>query len=86
MGEHDGVRMRLAQFADIGGGELLMHHAAPAPRDNLDLGLGGDILGEVLVRNHDDALGAPSDSTTFTALAEVQQMSDAAFTAADVLT
>ena len=30
--------------------------------------------------------GAPSDSTTFTALAEVQQMSDAAFTAADVLT
>ncbi len=30
--------------------------------------------------------GAPSDSTTFRALAEVQQMSDAAFTAAEVFT
>src|SRR5271165_5179633 len=30
--------------------------------------------------------GAPSDSTTFTALADVQQMSEAAFTSAEVLT
>src|SRR5271166_6385676 len=30
--------------------------------------------------------GTPSDSTTLTAFAEVQQMSEAAFTAADVLT
>jgi hypothetical protein len=29
---------------------------------------------------------APSDSTTFRALAEVQQMSETAFTAAEVLT
>ena len=30
--------------------------------------------------------GTPSDSTTSTALAEVQQMSDSAFTSAEVLT
>ena len=43
-------------------------------------------LAEVLVGQEDHARRRRSDSTTSTAFAEVQQMSDSAFTAAEVLT
>ena len=85
MGEHDAPRMGFSQFADVGGGEPLMHLAAATPGDDLDLGLRRNVPG----KNSSGIMmtrGAPSDSTTFTALADVQQMSEAAFTAAEVLT
>ena len=66
--------------------EALVHHAAAFPEDHLDAGLRSDPAPEVLVGQEDDACRAPSDSTTATALPDVQQMSDSAFTSADVLT
>ncbi|ESY90031.1 hypothetical protein X741_28720 [Mesorhizobium sp. LNHC229A00] len=49
------------------------------PGDDLDRSLCRDVPGQVFI-------STPSDSTTAKALPEVQQMSDSAFTAADVLT
>ena len=55
MGEHDRPWIGLAQLADIGGGELLVNLAAPAPGDDLDPGLRRDVPGEVFIRRHDHA-------------------------------
>ena len=77
--------MGFSQFADVGGGEPLMDLAAATPGDDLDLGCAATFL----ARNSSGIMmtrGAPSDLTTFTALADVQQMSEAAFTSAEVLT
>ena len=72
--------------ADIGRREALMHLAMAFPGDDLDVGLGGDILRQIFVRQHDDRSDAERLSTTLSALPEVQQISDSAFTAAEVLT
>ena len=85
MGEHDDAGMVLAQLADVVGGEALVHLAMALPGDDLDLGLGGDVLRQIFVRQHDDALDAER-LDDLGALPEVQQMSDSAFTAAEVLT
>jgi hypothetical protein len=50
------------------------------PGNDLHIGLGSDSSGSIIT------LGTPRDSTTASALPEVQQMSDSAFTAAEVLT
>ena len=47
--------MGFSQFADVGGGKLLMDLAAAAPGDDLDSGLRRNVPGEEFVRNHDDA-------------------------------
>ena len=58
MGQHDETAMALAIAADVLGGEALMHLAAPMPRDDLDLCPGRDVFCQILVRDHDDAVGA----------------------------
>ena len=61
---------------DFGGGEALVHLAMALPGDDLHLGLGGDVLREILVGQHDRRARRRATSTTLRALAEVQQMSD----------
>ena len=51
-----------------------------------DLGLAGDILGQIFIRQADDFAARPAISTICTALADVQQISTSAFTSAEVLT
>ena len=58
MRQHDHARMLLAQLADLGRREALVHLAVPGPGDDLDPGLGGDVLRQVLVGQHDDAVHA----------------------------
>ena len=56
----------------------------------LDVGLAGDVAGQELVGDQDHPVDAPhrgaASSTTWTALALVQQMSVSAFTSAVVFT
>ena len=95
LGEHVGRAFRvrddlhagvaLAIGAELLAGEALMHLAMALPGDDLDLGLGLHPFGEIFVGDHDHPR-RPSDSTTRTAFEEVQQMSDSAFTSAEVLT
>ncbi len=58
MREHDDARMIFAQLPHFLGAEALMHLAMPGPGDHLDLGLGGNVPGEIFVGQHDDALDA----------------------------
>ena len=55
------------------------------PCDDLHVGLRGDVLREVFIGQHDHALDAKR-LHDLSALPEVQQMSDFAFTADEVLT
>ena len=48
----------VAVFADLGAGEALVHLAGAMPGDDLDAGLRGDPLGEVLVGKEDHAVDA----------------------------
>ena len=85
VGEHDDAGMAVAQLADVRGVKRSCTSQWPAQVMISTSVSRGDVLGQVLVRQHDDR-GTPRLSTTFTALPEVQQMSLSAFTAAEVLT
>ena len=50
MREHDHAGMLLAQRADLGGGEALMHLAMALPGDDLDVGFGRDVAGREIRR------------------------------------
>ncbi len=54
VGEDNDARMAGAELLDVGGGEALVHLAVARPGDDLDAGFGGDVLRQVLVRQHDD--------------------------------
>jgi hypothetical protein len=62
-----------------------VHLAGALPEDQLDAGLAGDVAAEVLVGQEDHPVDAERLDDR-TALPEVQQMSDSAFTSALVLT
>ena len=62
-----------------------MDDARAFPEDHFDIGLGGDPTPEYW-SGVKMTLSTPSDSTTATALLEVQVMSDSALTSAEVLT
>ena len=85
MGEDRDARVLLPEGLDLVAGEALVDLAVARPEDDLDGGLRRHVAAEVLVGQEDHALGL-SDSTTSTALADVQQTSDSAFTSAEVLT
>jgi hypothetical protein len=75
----------IADRTDFGRSEALVHLAMAGPADDLDACVGRDVLCEVFVGQHDHSVDV-EDWMTFRALLEVQQMSDSAFTAAEVLT
>ena len=85
MGELGDAGAAFMQAPDVRRSEPLMHLAMPLPGDDLD---GGPRRGlrarypcaSMMTR------GTPSASMIFFAFAEVQQMSDAALTAAEALT
>ena len=58
MGENGDAGMIFAQLPDVGRREQLMHLAMALPGDDLHVGLGGDVLRQIFVRQHDDALDA----------------------------
>ena len=58
MGDDLHAWIGLAIGAKLLAGEALMHLAMALPGDDLDGGLGGDPLRQILVRDHDDAFGA----------------------------
>jgi len=58
MRQHDNAGVVRAQRADLGGGEAFVHLAMAGPADDLDAGLGGDVLREIFVGQHDDAVDA----------------------------
>ena len=70
--------------AQITGRESFMNLTVSLPEDHL--GLAGDIASQELVRQENHPFASQHASTISTALAEVQQTSDSAFTAAEVLT
>ena len=72
----------VAQFI---AGEALVHLARALPRDDLHLGLRGDIVRQILVGQEDHRVGAEALDHLH-GIREVQQMSTSAFTSADVLT
>ena len=51
--------MRFTQLVYIVSAEQFMHFACARPGDDADIGLGGDILGEILVRHENDRVGLP---------------------------
>ena len=85
MGEDDHAGMAVAEVLDIGGREPLMHFARTFPGDDLDV-----VIFAVLRARYWSGIMStrltPSDSDDCVALDEVQQISDSAFTAAEVLT
>jgi len=85
MGKDGDARIILTQSSDFGGCEAFMHLAMARPGDDFHMRLGGDILRQVFVRQHDD-FGNAQGFDDLLALPEVQQMSDSAFTAAEELT
>ena len=58
MGENGDAGMVLADLPDVVRREQLVHLAMALPRDDLHGGLGGDVLRQIFVRQHDDALDA----------------------------
>ena len=85
MREHDHAGVLFAEQAYLGGSEALMDFAMASPGDDLDAVSAATFCaryssGSMITRS------TPSNSTIFFALPDVQQMSNSAFTAADVLT
>ena len=58
MRQRDDTGMVLAQLSDLSRAEALMHFAVTSPGDHLDLGLGGNVFGEIFVGQHDHAFDA----------------------------
>ena len=85
MGEDDDARMVLTKLAHLLRREALMHFAMPLPGEHLNIRLGGDVLARYSSGNMMTRL-TPESLDDRLALPEVQQMSDSAFTAAEVLT
>ena len=56
VGEDDDAGVSLAHFADILGGEALMHFARARPCNDLDVGHRRDVLRKILVGNEDDGV------------------------------
>ena len=52
------VRMIFAQLPDVGRREQLVHLAMALPGDDLHVRLRGDVLRQIFIRQHDDALDA----------------------------
>ena len=80
------ARVQRPISAQLLGGEALVHLTRALPQDDLDVRLGRDPTAEVLIRAGRSRGPTPSDSTTWTALPDVQQMSDSALTSAEVFT
>jgi hypothetical protein len=77
--------VRPAVFSDLTLVEPFVYLAATRPRDDPDLGVSGDLHGQVLI-GHQDHCGARKLSTTWNAFFEVQHESHSAFTTALVFT
>ena len=84
--EDGDVRVLPAERPDLVAGEALVHLAVTLPEDELGLRLRGHVASPGTRRAGRSPAATFSDSTTSTALAEVQQTSDSAFTSAEVLT
>jgi len=89
MGQDENAGIGLAIGPDVGRRKTLVHFASALPRQDFHRRLARNILGEILVRDHDHSIHAALaaiSSTTAAALEDVQHTSLSAFTAADVFT